>query len=141
MAALKTKRNDASVVDFINAVDNEQRKKDAFTLLAFFEKVSQCKAEMWGDAIIGFGSYTYSYESGRELDWMLTGFSPRKQNLSLYIRSGFSKCEDLLAKLGKHKKSKGCLYINKLSDVDLNVLELSIPDSISYLKDKHHGKN
>ena len=139
MAELKTKRNNASVSDFINAVDNEQRRKDAFDLLALFENISQCTAEMWGDAIIGFGSYTYKYESGRALDWMLTGFSPRKQNLSLYIMTGFSKYSELLEKLGKHKKSKGCLYINKLSDVDLNVLELIIKDSITQMKEKDNG--
>jgi hypothetical protein len=140
MAELKTKLNDASVHDFINAVDDETKRKDSFALLAIFEKITGEKAMMWGPSIIGFGKYHYKSErSKQEGDWMLTGFSPRKQNLTLYVMLGFAEFTDLLKKLGKHKISGGsCLYINKLADVDMDVLKTIIKKSYVEMK-KQHG--
>lgn len=123
MAELKTKVNDASVLDFINRVDDEVKRKDSLMLLKMFEETTGEKAKMWGTAIIGFGQYHYKSErSSQEGDWPLVGFSPRKQTLTLYVMSDFANLEPLLAKLGKHKTSKGCLYIKRLSDVDQAVL-------------------
>lgn len=130
MSELKTKVNDASVEEFINRVDGDTKRRDGFTLLELFTRVTGEKAKMWGSSIIGFGQYHYKSErSSQEGDWPLTAFSPRKQNLTLYITEGFEKYVDLLAKLGKHKTSKGCLYINKLSDVDQDVLEKLVSQS------------
>lgn len=124
MSELKTKVNDASVEDFINSVPHDGKRKDSFTLLDIFKKATSETPKMWGTSIIGFGVYHYkSKRSTQEGDWPLVGFSPRKQNLTLYLTFGFEPYEALLSKLGKHKTSKGCLYINKLADVDLVVLE------------------
>lgn len=138
MSDLKTIVNDESVIDFINAVPDETKKQDSFTLLELFAKVTDEKPKMWGSSIIGFGQYHYKSErSKQEGDWLLTGYSPRKQNLTLYIISGFDNYEDLLKKLGKHKTSKGCLYINKLSDVDMTILEKLIKKSYLQMKQQH----
>lgn len=138
MGELKTTVNDASVEDFINKVTNEVKRKDSFTLLKLFTKITGEKPLMWGSSIIGFGSYHYKSErSKQEGDWPLTGFSPRKQNLTLYIMLGFQDYQDLLKDLGKHKTSVGCLYINKLADVDLAVLEKLINKSFTAMKKKH----
>lgn len=135
MSAPKTTVNDANVEDFINSVDDEVKRKDSFTLLDVFSKVTGEKPKMWGSSIIGFGQYHYKSErSSQEGDWMLTGFSPRKQNLTLYIMLGFTDYTDLLARLGKHKTSRGCLYINKLADVDMGVLEKLISKSFIAMK-------
>lgn len=124
MGTIKTLVNDASVEDFINSVDGETKKADAFKILEIYEKETGEKPKMWGSSIIGFGQYHYkSDRSTQEGDWPLAGFSPRKQNLTLYIMPGFNDYSDLLGKLGKHKTSKACLYIHKLSDVDIDVLE------------------
>lgn len=140
MAELKTKVNSASVSDFINAVSDETKKKDSLVLLKLFEKITKEKPKMWGASIIGFGQYHYKSErSAQEGDWMLTGFSPRKQNLTLYIMLGFDDYSNLLKKLGKHKTSKGCLYINKLADVDMNVLEELIKKSYEGMKKKYNS--
>ncbi len=139
MAEIKTKATRASVVDFINTVSDESKRRDAKILLSLFKDITGEKAVMWGVAIIGFGSYHYKSErSSQEGDWMLTGFSPRKQNLTLYIMPGFSEYGDLLKKLGKHKTSVGCLYINKLEDVDLSVLKQIIKKSYATMKKKHN---
>ena len=114
MAELKTKLNDASVVDFLNNVHDTKRREDCFVILELMKKITKAEPKMWGDSIIGFGSNKLKYASGRELDWFLTGFSPRKQNLTLYIMSGFDEYSELLKKLGKHKTSKACLYIKKI---------------------------
>lgn len=137
MAELKTKKNDASVTDFINNVENDTRREDAKKVLSIMQGVTGEEPTMWGPSIIGFGNYHYKYASGREGDWMLTGFSPRKQSTTLYLMSGFTGLEDLLDKLGKHKTGKGCLYINKLSDVDEGILKKIIEKSITSLKAKH----
>ena len=121
-AELKTKENEASVEEFLNTVPDEQKRKDSFELVKLFEKATKEKAKMWGTAIVGFGSYHYKYDSGHEGDMCLVGFSPRKANLTLYVMLGGLEGNTLLEKLGKHKTGKGCLYINKLADVDLKVL-------------------
>ncbi len=138
MGTIKTKVNDASVTDFIDAVDNETRRNDGFVLLKLFTKVTGEPAKMWGTSIIGFGQYHYKSErSSQEGDWPLIGFSPRKQNLTLYIMPGFGDYSDMLTKLGKHKTSVGCLYINKLTDVDIVILEKLIKRSYADMKKKH----
>lgn len=138
---LKTKANDGSVADFINSVENDVRRADGFTVLEMFERVTGEKGRMWGPAIIGFGDRIYRYPDGREMDWMVTGFSPRKQNLTLYVICSSPGQPALLAKLGKHKTSKACLYINKLADVDLKVLEEIIADAHEYTKNGHGNES
>lgn len=140
MAEMKTIKTNASVSAFINAVENPKRKADAKTLKALFDKVTGWKAKMWGPSIVGYGQYHYKYESGREGDFMVTGFSPRKQSLSVYVMSGFLERDDLLAKLGKHKTGRSCLYINKLEDVDMKVLENLIRKDVTQMKKKYAVK-
>lgn len=131
---LKTKLNEASVEGFLNSVEDEQNRADSFRVLELMKKVTGEEPKMWGPSIIGFGSTHLKYESGRELDWMLTGFSPRKANITLYIMSGFARYDELMARFGKHKTGKSCLYIKKLSDVDTNVLEELVASSITHIK-------
>jgi len=123
MAELKTKQNRASVSAFLKSVENDQRRKDSQQLLAMMKAVTGKAPKMWGDSIVGFGTYHYKYKTGREGDWMVTGFSPRKQNLTVYIMPGFSKYQALLKRLGKYKTSVSCLYLNKLDDIDRKVLK------------------
>lgn len=130
MSDLKTKENDASVEAFLNGVEHDVRRADAFTLLEIMTPLTGEPAKMWGKSIVGFGRYHYKYKSGREGDWMLTGFSPRKASMSVYIMSGFKEEQDLLSKLGKHKHSVSCLYINKLPDIDQVILEELISRSL-----------
>ena len=130
MAELKTKQTKASVEKFLNSVKDEKKREDSFKILELMKKITKEEPKMWGPSIIGFGTYHYKYASGREGDWFLTGFSPRKQNLTLYIMSYLEKHKDLLKKLGKHKTGKGCLYINKLDDVNMNVLKELITASV-----------
>jgi len=132
---LKTKVNDASVEDFLNSVTDETVRKDCGEILKLMEQVTKEPAKMWGASIVGFGSYHYKGAGGREGDWMLTGFSPRKQNLTLYLMGGFDKYGDLLQKLGKYKTSVGCLYIKKLDDVDKTVLKELIVANVKTMKD------
>jgi len=131
MAELKTKQNTQSVSAFLDSLADEKRRQDCYTVLELMEKVTGEKPAMWGDVIIGFGNQHYRYESGREIDWFQVGFSPRKQNLTLYLTNGFESRRDLLSRLGKHKTSKSCLYINRLVDVDLSVLEELIALSVA----------
>jgi len=133
MAELKTKRNDQSVEEFLNAVSDEKRRQDCYTVLKLMKQITRAEPEMWGSSIVGFGSYRYKYASGREGDWPLTGFSPRKQNLTLYIMSGFSGYETLMNKLGKYKTGKSCLYINKIEDIDLGILGELIKSSAEHI--------
>jgi hypothetical protein len=138
MAAIKTTVNDASVKDFINKVEGDVKRQDSLALLKLFSKVTGEKPKMWGSSIIGFGQYHYKSERSRqEGDWMLTGFSPRKQNLTLYIMQGLTEERDLLKDLGKHKTGGGCLYVNKLADVDMAVLEKLIRKSFASMKAEH----
>lgn len=134
MSDLKTKKTKASVRSFIDNIEDEQKRKDANELLKLMRKVTGKRATMWGDSIIGFGEYHYKYKSGREGDWPVTGFSPRKQNISIYIMPGFSRYKKQLAKLGKHKHSVSCLYIKRLSDIDVEILEAIVRDSIEQMK-------
>lgn len=137
MAQLKTVPNDQSVELFLQSINNEQRKKDCYTVLEIMKEATGSDPQMWGPSIIGFGHYHYTYESGREGDWFLTGFSPRKQNLTLYIMPGFSHYEELMHKLGKYTTGKSCLYIKKLEDIDQLILTELIKESIVYLKKKY----
>jgi hypothetical protein len=130
MAELKTKKNTASVEEFLNRVGDEQRRKDCFSLVEIMKAATKAEPAMWGTAIVGFGRYQYKYESGRELAWFLVGFSPRKQDLTLYIMRGLERYPSLMKKLGKHKTGKSCLYIKKLADVDLPTLKRLIRQSI-----------
>ena len=134
MAELKTKKNDGSVEAFLNAVDDEQKRADSFTVLELMKKITGAEPKMWGPSIVGFGDHHYKYASGREGDWFQTGFSPRKQALTLYIMDYVEKHENTLTELGKFKHGKGCLYVKRLSDIDLKVLEKLIRESIAKLK-------
>lgn len=137
MAELKTKPNDASVEEFLNAVENDQKRKDSFRLLKIMEEVTGEKGKMWGPSIVGFGSYHYVYPTGNSGDWMLTGFSPRKQALTVYMMAGNARYESDLQKLGKHKIGKSCLYVKKLEDIDENILKSMIADSIETVKKRY----
>ncbi len=141
MAELKTKPTDASVEDFIDSVESEVKRDDSRTLLSLIGKVTGEKPVMWGNSIVGFGSYHYKHKTGTEGDWFLSGFSPRKQSMTIYMMGGFSGMDDLLAKLGKHKKSVGCLYIKKLVDVDIKTLEKLIVKSVETLKETYKEYN
>ena len=134
MAENKTRKTGASVEEFLSSVENNRRREDGLTLLTMMREITGLEPEMWGPSIIGFGDYHYKYESGREGDMFLTGFSPRKQSLSLYIMDGFDGRDDLLSNLGKHRKSVSCLYINKLADVDMDVLRKLIQQSFEHSK-------
>lgn len=134
MAELKTKPSKQSVAQFIKQIDDQQKREDSKAIIKIMEELTKAKPVMWGPSIIGFGTLHYKYESGREGDWFLTGFSPRKQNLTLYIMSGFEPHPDVLEKLGKYKTGKSCLYIKKLEDIDLKVLKKLIRESIKAVK-------
>jgi len=133
VAELKTTRNRKSAKKFVDGVKDAGRREDARKVMALMEEVTGAKSEMWGDSIVGFGSYRYKYASGREAEWMLTGFSPRKRNLTLYIMSGFDDYDALLGDLGKYKTGKSCLYINKIEDVDLEVLTELVEQSVRHM--------
>ena len=133
MAELKTKKNDNSVTGFLESVEEEKKREDCQAILKLMHEVTGDEPTMWGDSIVGFGSYDYKYASGREGTWFQTGFSPRKQNLTLYIMSGFDRYDELLGKLGKYKTGKSCLYIKKLEDVDLDVLEELVKESVKVM--------
>ncbi|MEL6637026.1 MAG: DUF1801 domain-containing protein [Bacteroidota bacterium] len=135
--ALKTAPNDASVSDFIAGIDNNQKREFARDLLVMMERITGAPPRMWGDSIVGFGSYHYRYDSGREGDWYLTGFSPRKQNMTIYIVSGFEPYPQLMATLGKYRTGKSCLYVKKPSDVDAGQLEKLVRFSVDYLREKY----
>lgn len=134
MAENKTKQTEQSVSKFLDAVEPDQKREDAKTVCAMMERLSGHPPKMWGPAIVGFGSYHYKYDSGREGDFLLTGFSPRKSALSLYIMDGYQDRSEILACLGKYKTGKSCLYVNRLADIDLAVLEELILDSLGYMR-------
>ena len=138
MAKNKTTATVQSVNDFISAVDDETKRDDSFELVKIFKGVTGEDAKMWGSSIIGFGSYHYKYESGHEGDMCLAGFSPRKKALVVYILN-FDGKEELLKKLGKHKPSKGCVYIKNLADIDVDVLKKMITASVKYTQKKYGG--
>jgi hypothetical protein len=134
MAELKTKPRHASVRKFLESVDNEKRRADSFEVLEIMKQITGEEPKMWGPSIVGFGTYHYKYASGREGDWMVTGFSPRKQALTLYIMAGFSRYDELMSKLGKYKTGKSCLYINKLEEVHMPTLKRLIRESVKHMK-------
>lgn len=129
-AALKTKRNENSVKAFLQSVKDVQMREDCNTVSELMASITKAEPKMWGTSMVGFGAYHYKYESGREGDWFLCGFSPRKQALTLYITGGLEQHPELLAKLGKHKIGKSCLYIKRLEDIDLKILKTLIQKGI-----------
>ncbi len=133
MAELKTKLNDASVDDFLNAIKDEQVRQDCWAIAKMMQEAAKAEPKMWGSSIVGFGSSHYKYASGREGDWMQVAFSPRKQNITLYISSGFEGRDELLTRLGKHSCGKGCVYIKRLSDVHLPTLKKLIKASVKHM--------
>jgi hypothetical protein len=133
MSELKTKPTDASVESFLVAIEDPQRQADCRAVLKLMKKVTGKKPKMWGAGMVGFGTYHYKYANGREGDWFVTGFAPRKRDLTLYIMSGFKQYEPLMKKLGKHKTGVSCLYIKKLDDLDISVLEKLITASVEYV--------
>ena len=139
MAELKTQRNDGDVQAFLNSVENEKRREDAFVVLDLMRRVTGLEPEMWGGSIVGFGSYHYRYASGREGDWFKAGFSPRKQALTLYMMAGTSKHQELYDRLGKFTTGKSCLYIKRLEDIDLDVLEELVAASAAYVEESEEG--
>lgn len=136
MAELKTKQNEKSVEKFLNGIADKQTREDCFTISEIMKQITKSEPKMWGSSIVGFGTYHYKYESGREGDWFLTGFSPRKQNLTLYIMAGFARYDELMKKLGKYKTGKSCLYIRSLADVDLPTLKQLIQQSVKHMSKK-----
>ena len=140
MAQNKTRPTQSSVTAFLNGIDDAQQKKDAKKIAAMMREATGKRAKMWGSSIVGFGEYHYKYASGREGDFMIVGFSPRKTSLSLYIMPGFSGYKDELAKLGKYKTGKSCLYIKRLDDVDEKVLKRLIQKSVREMKKKYPTK-
>jgi len=138
MSELKTKENKASVEKFLNGVSDTKKREDSFTILEMMKKITKKEPKMWGPSIAGFGKYHYKYESGREGDFFISGFSPRKQNLTIYIMPGFKKYEELMKKLGKYKTGKSCLYIKRLEDVDMKILKELVSSSFKYMKEKYN---
>lgn len=140
MSELKTRQNNASVADFLGAIENREQRADAKKIAAMMRAATGARAKMWGTSIVGFGSYHYKYASGREGDHLLVGFSPRKTSLTVYIMPGFRKFQNLMAKIGKNKTGKSCLYIKKLADVDEKVLKKLIGDSVKLMRKKYETK-
>lgn len=134
MVENKTKATRASVTAFINSIEDKQKRADVRKVAAMMRRVTGKRAKMWGGSIVGYGTYHYRYESGREGDFMITGFSPRKQALTVYILAGFGRFDALMGRLGKFKTGKSCLYIKRLSDVDEKVLEKLIDGSVKYMR-------
>jgi len=130
----KTLPTKVSPTDFLGQVQPARRREDGLILLEFFNRVTGLKPQMWGASMIGYGRYRYKYKSGREGEYFLTGFSPRKAALSVYIMPGYRDLEDKLARLGKHKIGQSCLYINKLDDIDMDVLEEIVRDGVAYME-------
>ena len=134
MGNLKTQRTTASVREFIDGIADEQVRKDCRTVMRIMKAATGARPRMWGPSIVGYGSYHYRYASGREGEWFLTGFSPRKRNLSLYIMAGFSEYDTLLEKLGPHSTGRSCLYVKRLDDIDLGVLTELVERSVKTLR-------
>ena len=139
MASNKTVPTSQSVTEFLENIEQPQKKEDAYVILRLMEQLTGEKPVMWGPSIIGFGSYHYKYDSGREGDMLITGFSPRAQNFSLYIGAGSPKVKPLLKELGKHSTGKSCLYIKRLSDINMDVLKEIIETSHTYYKNKYNS--
>ncbi len=140
MYKLKTQETDESVISFIESIDSDKKKSDAYKLLEIFTETSGYPAKMWGESIIGFGSYHYKYPTGHEGDAALVGFSPRKAKISLYFATGDEQRKALLSELGKHTSGAACVYINKLDDIDSDVLKKLILQSIEFLQNLYPSK-
>jgi len=136
MAEIKTKKTDQPVDDFLDSIDDETKKKDCYAILDLMKQITGEEPKMWGESIVGFGDLHYKYASGRESDWMVVGFSPRKQNLSLYLTCDFQEDPDLMSRLGKFKTGKACLYIKTLEDVNVEALKELIEKSIWAVRDR-----
>lgn len=134
----KTRPTGQDVVTWLESVENTQRREDAFAVLDLMKRVTGCEPVLWGPSIIGFDQYHYKYDSGREGDFLLVGFSPRKANLVLYIMTGFDGEAELMANLGKYKTGKSCLYVNRLADIDIGVLETLLVRSVDFMRKKYH---
>lgn len=134
MAELKTQKTKASVSAFLNAIEDDQVRKDCKTVSALMRKAAKAKPAMWGRSIVGFGSVHLKYATGRELEWMVTGFAPRKGNITLYVLGHYPECEPLLAKLGKHTRGGSCLHLKRLSDVHMPTLTKLIAAGVKYMK-------
>lgn len=137
MAKNKTIPNKNDVAIFLNNIIDEQKRKDAFELLNIMKEITNEEPKMWGSSIVGFGEYHYRYESGREGDMFLSGFSPRKQNITIYIVSGLERYDAILQRIGRHKIGKSCFYVKKLNDIDNKLLAEMIIDSVSRIKQKY----
>jgi len=137
MVEAKTQRTKRSVTAFLNTIPDAQKRQDAFAIVDIMRKATKAEPVMWGSSIVGFGTYRYKYASGREGEWPLTGFSPRKQNLTLYIMGDFEQRDELLKSLGKFKTGKACLYINRLDDVDLPTLRKLVKLSVQHMIKTH----
>jgi hypothetical protein len=141
MAEAKTKPTEKSVDSFLETIADEPIRQDCYAIITLMEKTTGEKAKMWGPAIIGFGKYSYRYDSGRSGEICLAGFSPRKANITLYVLPGFPGQDELLQKLGKYKTGKSCLYIKKLNDINVDILELLIKHSVDFIKEKYPGED
>lgn len=137
MADIKTKPTTVSVTDFLNILEPEEKRNDAFEVLSIMKKVTGEEPVMWGPSIVGFGKYHYKYDSGHEGDMCIAGFSPRKNALTIYLMPGFEQGRELMDKLGKYKTGKVCLYINKLSDINKDILQKLIEKSVEYVKENY----
>lgn len=134
----KTRPTGDDVIAWLEGVENETRRKDAFALLQIMKRITGCEPVLWGPSIVGFDQYHYIYDSGREGDMCLTGFSPRRGNLAIYIMGGFDGRDDMLKRLGKHRTGKSCLYVNRLADIDMGVLEALIARDVAYMRETYH---
>lgn len=137
MAELKTRENDADVGAFLAAIEDEQKRADCEAICAMMQRASGAPARMWGASIVGFGHYDYRYESGRTGTWMRIGFAPRKRDITLYIMPGFDDFDGLMARLGKHRTGKSCLYVKRLSDLDRDVLQTIVERSLDAMREKY----
>lgn len=133
----KTQPTEQSVESFLDSVDDEQKRADSYTLLKLIGEITGDKPVMWGSSIVGFGTYHYKYASGREGDFMVTGFSPRKRNLTIYIMLGFDQYAQILSRLGKYKTGRSCLYVNKLADIDVDVLRELLEADVKHMREKY----
>ena len=140
MAELKTRKNNASVAAFMKGIEDPAQRADCRKVSAMMKKATGSRPKMWGTSIVGFGSYSYSNSAGKDFEWMLTGFSPRKQATSVYIMPGFKKFDALMKKLGRYKTGKSCLYIKRLEDVDEDVLQKLIDESVRHMRKTYSTK-
>ena len=141
MAELKTKQTGASVKEFLNQISDKERREDCFAIAKMMEEATGAKPKMWGPSIVGFGTFHYKYDSGREGDWVLTGFSPRKNNLTLYLMMGFEKHRELMEQLGKYKTAKSCLYIKRLDDIHVPTLKKLVKASLKQLREYQKSRS